>query len=560
MEAARLEEASRILNLRFALPCLVLVAVGCTKGSSLRTADSKDGSVDKTDLPSMVGADVPGPSTDTISGDAGCASPKRIIYTTPGCGAEALSRCEVPNADACSMSVCLCDGVTISYEGCGWSDQPFLYTGACKKDGGLVTGDVAPLDVADGGGGVPNQPTTCFITAKLKPVWPDAGDAAMPAEHKFSMVIDWSANTATTGSGGLAGQVKLAQDNGTWTTQGTLGLSLALAGTDQGERPRVNYTTINIRPTADGCAGDAIGDYLWNSTDMLFTIHFKAELAGTSDTDGPAFSVFPKATTDVHPLALYGVAANEVLPAGTNVRWVAAGASVEMGALPATSTFGVSGFTFAGRALAFGTSYHLEILPAAKDLAGNQTLELPSITTIADPGMFAQDGFEGTLNAFIGGMAKIVDDTSLPVPAGHKALRFALPTGVYNEDWNCEDRFTARLAVPAGAKTVKLSYLGYWPKVSIEGRFYFFVRLAVPNGAAVDYSIYGLAADPSTTLPNPWTGTLPGSANFAYGELKQLELPLPAGIGSEVIFDVARLFCDSLFGSNGLIIDDLRVE
>jgi hypothetical protein len=399
------------------------------------------------------------------------------------------------------------------------------------------------------------------ITAKLKPVWPDAGDAVMPAEHKFSMTIDWAASTATTGSGGLAGRVKLAEHNGTWTTQDTLGLSLALAGTGLDNRPRVSYTTINIRPTADGCAGDAIGDYLWNSTDMLFTIHFKADLAGTNDTDGPAFSVFPKATTDVHPLALYGVAANEVLPAGTNARWAAAaGASVEMGALPTAGTFGVSGFTFAGRALAFGTSYHLEILPAAKDLAGNQTLELPSITTTADPGMFAQDGFEGTLNAFIGGRAKVVDDTSLPIPAGHKALRFALPTGAYNQDWSCEDRFTARLAIPAGAKSVKLSYLGYWPKVSIEGSLYFLVRLAVPNGASVGYSLYGLAVELSTTLPNPWTGTLPGSASFAYGELKQLELPLPAGVGSEVVFDLARLSCEGIIGSTGLIIDDLRVE
>jgi hypothetical protein len=75
-----------------------------------------------------------GPEDAAVTSDGGCLPPKSIIYTTPGCGAEAIPRCEVPNGDGCSMSVCLCDGVTSSGDGCGFSHEPFLYVGWCKRD------------------------------------------------------------------------------------------------------------------------------------------------------------------------------------------------------------------------------------------------------------------------------------------------------------------------------------------------------------------------------------------------------------------------------------------
>jgi len=83
----------------------------------------------------------------------GCLAPKQIIYTTPGCGAEAIPRCEVPNGDGCSMMVCLCDGVTTSGDGCGFSHEPYLYTGFCRRDAATA---------ADGpvGGEVMNEVTT----------------------------------------------------------------------------------------------------------------------------------------------------------------------------------------------------------------------------------------------------------------------------------------------------------------------------------------------------------------------------------------------------------------
>jgi hypothetical protein len=435
------------------------------------------------------------------------------------------------------------------------------------KDGGVdisvdIGVDIRSTGLDGGDGGLPRAPTLCAITATLTPVYPDAGPTAMPAEHKFTLVIDWAANTATTGSGGTAQQVALVESNGIWTTQATLSLSLslslALSGNSGLDRPRVTYKAIKIRPTADGCEGEGSGDYLWNSSDMLFDFAFTATLTGVGDKEGPTLAVIPAAATNVHPLALSGVAANELLPVATIARWVAAvGVAVDMAALPVDGSLGVSGFSFANRAFAFGTTYHLEFLPDARDVAGNSTSDLPSITTLADPGMFAMDGFEGALNAYVGGQVKIVDHTALPIPGGHKALRFAPTTFSVGVDWSCQDRFTARLAVPSGATTVKLSYLEYWPKTGNYTPIWASMHVAVPNGAVVEYSV---GAGTITTLPSPWTGALPGSADFTYGELKQLELPVPVGAASEVMFDLDRECSEPSSPGHGLIVDDLRVE
>jgi len=103
------------------LLCLVLLAPGCAKDNLLQGVGGNDG---------------------------GCLPPRSIIYTTPGCGTEAIPRCEIPNGDGCSMQVCLCDGVTTSGDGCAFSHQPYLYGGHCKRDGGTTVDAPNAVDVA----------------------------------------------------------------------------------------------------------------------------------------------------------------------------------------------------------------------------------------------------------------------------------------------------------------------------------------------------------------------------------------------------------------------------
>jgi len=421
----------------------------------------------------------------------------------------------------------------------------------------------SPVGAADAA-----APTSCTILATLASLWPDGGmplpASALPATHRFSLLLDWAAGTAVTGSGGTSNEVGLVRAGGEWSTQGALVLATSIAtswptyATDFTGRPFVSYEQIAIQPTADGCSGRAAGKYLGAQGDVLFDIPFEAELAGAVDSTGPELSVLPASSTAIHPLDLEAVAAGELLPAGTSARWLATdGAVVPMTSLPADGALGVSGFLAGDRSLAFASSYRLEVLPAAMDLVGNLTGQLPVLTTLTGPGFFAQDGFEGPVDALLGGRVIVVDGTSLPIPAGTKAIRFAPTSFGTTSDTTCQDRFTARLAVTPTAKAVKVSALSY--RSSKSTPFMGWLRLAVPSGAVSDFGMYGMIAK-ATPLPSPWAGTLPGADVNTYGELTQVELPLPDGVAGEVIFDLYRFCVEPGLPGDGIILDDLRVE
>jgi hypothetical protein len=317
----------------------------------------------------------------------------------------------------------------------------------------------------------------------------------------------------------------------------------------------LGYERITLRPTAEGCTGSATGTYLGVSGDVLFDIPFTAELAGVIDRTGPSLTPIPAGKTELHPLDPRGVAAGEILPAGTSARWVSSdGAALPMTALPRANAIGVSGFLIESRALDFASSYQLEVAPAAVDLAGNLTAP-PVLKTMAGPGLFAQDGFEGPVAALLGGKVSVVDGTSGPIPTGSKAIRFT-PTGWAGGEWSCDDRFTARLAVAPGAKTVKLTALAF--RSWYSGPFLGWLRLAVPNGPVADLGSYWVTK--GTPLPGWDAGPVPDAGAQTYSGLVQLAFDLPDGTGSEIIFDLYRQCTEPMLSGDGLVLDDLRVE
>jgi hypothetical protein len=85
---------------------------------------------------------------DTMPDGADCGGGRYIHYTTPGCGAQAVPLCEAPTLDACAAIrwYCSCDGVTGVIGGCGTSNVPYLYEGACRSDAGTILSDAAPSD------------------------------------------------------------------------------------------------------------------------------------------------------------------------------------------------------------------------------------------------------------------------------------------------------------------------------------------------------------------------------------------------------------------------------
>ena len=423
-------------------------------------------------------------------------------------------------------------------------------------DGGA---DATVPVLPDGGTDTPPAMTTALyaMSATLTPT--DAGypgGPALAATHDYSILIDWSANTAISGANGLAKQVALApSSDGKWTAQEPLNFQLGLSG-----YPRLTYSSLVFQRAQDGCTATASGNYDQAQGDMIFSGGFTATMTGIVDRTGPQFAVAP--TGDMHPLTFVGVTVDEVLPTGTTAALDAPGTLLALSGLPVDSTLGFSGFALPGtslampsKALAFATTYNLRVLPRPVDLAENLTTALPSFSTLADPGLFAQDGFEGPVNAYMAGSLAIADGGSLPIPAGSKAL--AIPPFDYTHA--CSARFTVRMAVGAGATTVKLSTLSYRSLTGYPApnSYAYEFTVAVPNGDRLSTYDVNLKTQPS---PKPWTGDLPGSTNYAYGDLQGAELALPSGASGEILFDIYRICAQPAAPAPGLIIDDLRVE
>jgi len=150
-----------------------------------------------------------------------------------------------------------------------------------------------------------------------------------------------------------------------------------------------------------------------------------------------------------------------------------------------------------------------------------------------------------------GSTGQLVELLQLEVaPALARALQFPSPPAL------CGQRFTARLSVPTGATTLQFTALATWPKARSRTTFTGSVQVAVPNGALNSYSWPEIA---STVLASPWTGALPGSSDNSYGDLMQMQIPLPAGTSGEIVFDVLQPCYDPPYPGDGLIIDDLRI-
>lgn len=375
------------------------------------------------------------------------------------------------------------------------------------------------------------------------------GTPALPPTHAFSVLVDWAAGTATSGSNGTASQVALRQTGANeWEATQPLTFSLGWAA-----QPSLTYSDFKLTLGKDGCTAAASGTYLSVGGDVIYTTLITATMIGTLDRSGPQFSVVP--TGAVHPLGFSGVLVNELLPAGTSATLDSLAASLALTSLPAAGSLGVSAFSLPAKALAFGATYDLHVKPAARDLGGNGTDALPSLATVADPGLFAQDGFEGPVSAYMVGFARVASSDGLPIPAGAGAVA-AVPVG--SAGGVCPARLTARLAVPSGATSVKVAFMTYRPRSGWgQSSYAYTFTVAVPNGAAVSTYDFNLATTP---LPKPWADNPPGGDTNTYGDLLEAQLPLPAGVGKEVLFDVARICAQPAPPAPGIIIDNLRVE
>jgi hypothetical protein len=191
-------------------------------------------------------------------------------------------------------------------------------------------------------------------------------------------------------------------------------------------------------------------------------------------------------------------------------------------------------------------------------LAGNVPTSSTQITTDPDPGLLAQDGFEGPVIATMDSLVKVVKTPTMAIPTGKQALAFT-------KTWSGQPyaRFTARLQASPGATAVKVTYVRVRGAAPVAGspESHIVWTVGVPNTTAI--AVYDKDRPPVTVEAGPWA--IDPSAQGASGwfsEPQTLSFPLPApATGGEVLFDVVSdRFTASFDADSAFLLDDLRVE
>lgn len=194
-------------------------------------------------------------------------------------------------------------------------------------------------------------------------------------------------------------------------------------------------------------------------------------------------------------------------------------------------------------------------------MAGNTGTSSTQITTAPDPGLFAQDGFEGPVNAAMTSLVKVVQAPAMAIPTDQKALAF-----LKTQSGTAYARFTARLQAPPGATAVKVTYVRFRVAApdATSSESHIVWTVGVPNTTAV--AVYDKDQAPVTAEPRPWAidPTVQGASGW-FSQPQTLSFPLPApATGGEVLFDVlSNHFISTTTltsGDGAFLLDDLRVE
>ena len=259
--------------------------------------------------------------------------------------------------------------------------------------------------------------------------------------------------------------------------------------------------------------------------DVLYPYTAVLEMTGVPDTAPPSLGAD---RNDFDPLASLGFGASEPLPAGSAAELVGGGERVTLVPVSPEGTGVTTGFhREEPMALRYGISYQLGITPWV-DLAGNAGGAPPRLTTRPPPPLVPEDGFESATGSVGGGM--VIDDGSLPAIGGRRSVGLSaygvLPPGAGS-------RFTVRLAVTPGDRVVRVALrpMGVYeipPPFTGAST----LRIAVPGGAITRAPLPGFER---MTTRHPMPG---GAGTIFLGEVRTVEIPLPAGVGAEIVFDM----------------------
>jgi hypothetical protein len=292
-----------------------------------------------------------------------------------------------------------------------------------------------------------------------------------------------------------------------------------------------------VEGTGSGTFSHVVGDV---QQDLPFTVTF----SGTPDTTPPEIAIDGNPDS-LNVLDRFRIVASEPLHPDTKAVLWYRDSRIVLEPFPGDGTYVRSFAT--GAILPFGTELRVEFEPAARDMAGLSSENPPMLVqTMAGPGVFAEDGFEGELAAVSGGAEVVTGVGTLPAIAGTRSL--LVEPG---------DTLTMRVPLIGGE-----THLRFQVRMLSDGSGYggcsqLGVRAGFPGlDAASDVREISVL---SPDGPDENTGD---EVWIAAGPIFDVELALPAGVAGEVIFDVfpeARLPGPPC-STAAMLIDDLRAE
>ena len=290
--------------------------------------------------------------------------------------------------------------------------------------------------------------------------------------------------------------------------------------------------------TADGIDGTGKASGTMIVGDVGYTAELDFTLKGVPDTTKPSLSV----PSNQHPLDNVALLATEPVAVNSSVTLMSTGAASATPLLSGYPTSsGAFGRFYSSLILPFGSSW--KVNATGGDLANLpfDIAALPPIAVLADPGLFAQDGFESTPALTLTGAAKIVTSVgTIPAIAGSKSL-FVPPNS----------SATLHLSRASAASSVRFTAQGL---MSTSGG-------TAPSSYAMAGVIGGLErVGPTQSLANTPSTNTSDSAWPSAGPKQEVTLLLTES-GPDVVIRFAPMACQGFCPpQQALLIDDLRVE
>jgi hypothetical protein len=403
-------------------------------------------------------------------------------------------------------------------------------------DAGGDGGDASAVDAATSG----VFTVTATLTLTVAPANVEAL-ATFPITHTFTLAVDESASRMVMGARGYASAHELATtDRRTYVPSLDLldEAHVPIPSPDACDpEPAAHYFAMTFSIEGDRLVGTGEGEIGWAGTRST---SFTATLEGHLDTEPPTLLV-PKGPLDPMGEARF-VASEPLRESGASLIGDVGDVFV-LGAQPQDGLPDVTtSFIRSPLMLNWGSTYEITT-EALTDLAGNvgDKAPRPSIMTLPEPPLAAEDGFESVTTATFGGaqvltagpLAPLAGAKSLMLPAnGSFAVRLPIQPG------DSHVRGTVRFTSPLPATVA----VGGEMRAGVPGREVSVVQL--PSSVPIDVTI----------------GT--GEGTISFSAIQTIEVPIPAGATDEVSFEIVmrRGPCPGPPSSASLLLDDLRVE